>query len=391
MKKRFLALASAALLFTLSGCGGGSTSTSSGSGTTSGTNSAGGDQKGVIKIGMVADLSGKSALSGTSKKRGAELAVEDINAHGGIGGKTLQLVIEDNLGTDQGGVSAFQKLASDQSIVAVVGSIRSTQVKAIDPYVKKAGIPVAIGGTNYGLTHDLHNKWYFRFRPNDSFAAQSMVDFTSDKLGKKKIAIIYDTDAFGNGGKDLLLKDYQEKGIKPVDVEGYTTGTKDFTPMLENIRKSGADAINTYMTNSEDAAQMVNQFRQLGLKAVIVGSPSIAQEVTLKLAGKNLDGIYSVNDFALDQTPETISFVDAYKKKYSESPDVYTGWAYDALHVLAKVISEKGTDPEKIRQGLSQIKDYKATEGTITFDENGDGLHSYSIVKVENGKIVTQK
>ncbi|MFM1655332.1 ABC transporter substrate-binding protein [Brevibacillus sp. B_LB10_24] len=384
MKKSIRALFAAvtvAMTLVVTACG---SSGSAGSGSQSG----GGD---IVKIGMIADLSGKSALSGKFKKMGAELAVEEINADGGVGGKKLQLVIEDNLGTQEGSVSAFQKLVADPDIVAVIGSIRSTNNKAMDQFVKKAGVPVAMGGTNVGLTKELKNKWYFRFRPHDGYAAESIANFTADKLGLKKIAIVYDTDAFGTGGKDLLLENYKKKGITPVDVEGYTTGTKDFTPFLENIRKSGAEAVNTYMTNSEDAAQMVNQIRQLGLNVQLIGSPSIAQEVTLKLAGDKLNGVYSVNDFALDQSPETIAFVEKFRKKYGENPDVYTAWAYDALHMFSKIIAENGTDPEAIRTAMLNIKDYKGAEGTYSFDEYGDGLHSYSIVKVENGKIVTQK
>lgn len=373
-------------MLTVTACGGGNGSVSSG-----GSGNQGGTKSGSVKIGMIADLSGKSALSGKFKKMGAELAVEEINANGGVAGKKLELVTEDHGGTQEGAVSAFQKLASNPDIVTVIGSIRSTNVKAMDQFVNKAGIPVAMGGTNITLTKELKNKWVFRFRPHDGFAAETIANYTADKLGLKKVAIVYDTDAFGTGGKDLLLENYKKKGITPVDVEGYTTGNKDFTPVLENIRKSGAEVINTYMTNSEDAAQMVNQLRPLGLNVQIVGSPSIAQETTLKLTGDKLNGVYSVNDFALDQSPETVAFVEKFKKKYNETPDVYTAWVYDALHIFSKIIAEKGTDPEAIRKALLAIKDYKGAEGTYSFDEFGDGLHSYSVVKVENGKIVTQK
>jgi len=341
---------------------------------------------------MIVDLSGKTALSGKFKKMGSELAVEEINANGGIMGKKLELVIEDHQGTQQGVVAAFQKLSSDKDIVAVLGSIRSTNVKAMNTYVQKAGIPVAMGGTNFDLTHSLKNEWTFRFRPHDGYAAKSIADFTTDKLGFKKVAILHDTDAFGTGGKDLLVENYKGKGITPVAIEGYNSGTKDFAPFLQKIANSGAEVLNTYMTNSEDAGQMMNQIREKGYKFEIIGSPSLAQETTMKITGDKLNGVYSVNDFALDQSPETESFVKKFNDKYGENPDVYTAWVYDALHIFAKVIEEKkSVKPEDIRDGLHSIKDYSGAEGTYTFDENGDGLHSYSVVKVEDGKIITVK
>jgi branched-chain amino acid transport system substrate-binding protein len=189
----------------------------------------------------------------------------------------------------------------------------------------------------------------------------------------------------------MLLSEYKKKGMEPVVVEGYAANTKDFTPVLENIRKSGAEVINAYMTLSADVAQMVVQMRQLGVNAEFVGSAAGAAATTIKLAGDKLDGIYGVNDFALDQSEETKKFVENFKKKYTDAPDLYSGWVYDSLHVLAKVMAEKGTSPEQISAGILGIKKYKGVEGEYNFDEFGDGLHSYSVVKVEKGQVVTVK
>lgn len=352
---------------------------------------ADGDKGGVIKIGMSADLTGKSALTGELKKKGAQIALDEINAAGGVKGKKLELVVEDDRGTNDGMVSAFQKLISDPNIVAVIGPITSTMSLSINEIAQKTGVPVMIGGTSPALTTELKNKWFFRFRPSDLYSAKTIVDFSTDKLGKKKVAIVYDTDAFGTSGKDMLLAEYKKKGITPVAVEGYTANTKDYTPVLENIRKSGAEVINGYMTLSADVAQLVTQMRQLGVNAEFIGSASAAQTTTIKLAGDKLDGIYGVNDFALDQSEETKKFVADFAKKYTDNPDLYSGWVYDSLKVLAKVMAEKGTSPDQIREGILSIKGYKGVEGEYNFDQNGDGLHAYSIVKVDKGKVVTVK
>jgi branched-chain amino acid transport system substrate-binding protein len=353
--------------------------------------SASGDKGSVIKIGMNADLTGNSALTGEFKKRGAQIAVEEINANGGINGKKIEMVIEDDHGTNDGTVAAFQKLVSDPNVLAVIGPITSTNAKSINDLAKKTGIPVMIGGTNISLTTELKNQWFFRMRPHDGYSAKTITEFTVNKLATKKIAIIYDTDAFGTAGKDMLLAEYKTLGITPLTVQGIAAGTKDFTPTLENVRKSGADAINTMMTASADVAQLVIQMRQLGINVNLVGSSSAAQTTTVKLAGDKLNGIYGANDFTLDQSDEAKQFVDKFQKKFNELPDLYTGWVYDSLNILAKVIKDKGTSPDKIREGILGIKGYKGVEGEYNFDQNGDGLQKYSIVKVENGKFVTQK
>ncbi|GCL71989.1 amino acid ABC transporter substrate-binding protein [Paenibacillus naphthalenovorans] len=380
MKKRIraiLGMCLAASMIIVSACG----SSSGGAG----------DQGEVIKIGMVADLTGKSALTGEFKKRGAQIALDEINGAGGVDGKKIELVVEDDRGTNDGTVSAFQKLISDPDIVAIIGPITSTNALSINEITKKTGIPVMIGGTNVNLTTELKNQWFFRFRPSDAYSAKTIVDFSTVKLGKKKVAIVYDTDAFGTAGKDMLVAEYKNKGITPVLIEGYTANTKDFTPVLENIRKSGADVINGFMTASADVAQLVVQMRQLGIQAEFVSSAAGAQTTTLKLAGDKLNGIYGVNDFALDQSEETKRFVENFKQKYTDVPDLFSGWVYDALHVLAKVMAEKGTSPDQIREGILAVKGHKGVEGEYNFDPNGDGLHSYTVVQVVNGEIVTVK
>ncbi|WP_165842263.1 ABC transporter substrate-binding protein [Paenibacillus xerothermodurans] len=377
--RAILLMCFAAVILTVSACG-----------NTSAGGAAGGAGE-VIKVGMTADLTGKSALTGEFKKRGAQIALDEINGAGGIQGKKLELVVEDDRGTNDGMVSAFQKLIADPEIVAVIGPITSTMSLAIDQITKRTGVPVMIGGTNVELTTELKNKWFFRFRPSDAYAAKTIVDFSTDKLGKTKAAIVYDTDAFGTAGKDLLVAEYKKRNMTPVVTEGVTANTKDFTPVLENIRKSGADIINVYMTLSADIAQLVVQMRQLGVNAELISCAAGAQTTTIKLAGDKLDGIYGVNDFALDQSEETKRFVAKFSSKYTDNPDLYSGWVYDALNVLAKVIEERGSDPDQIREGILAIKGYKGVEGEYDFDELGDGLHAYSVVKVENGRVVTVK
>ena len=117
-----------------------------------------------IKIGQIIPITGEAAESGKYHKQGAEIAVDKINAAGGINGRKIQIVLEDDQTTNPGGVAALQKLLEDKEIPVILGSIRSTQVQAMLPTINEAKIPVAIGGTNYGLTHS-GSQWVFRFRP----------------------------------------------------------------------------------------------------------------------------------------------------------------------------------------------------------------------------------
>jgi len=345
---------------------------------------------GPIEIGLLTELTGPAALSGSHTVNGAQLAVDEINAHGGINGQQLKLVVEDDRDQNQAGVSAYEKLASDQNIVAIIDSVRSTIVQATLPYVARDQIPTMIGGTDPKLTH-VGNPWVFRFRPNDTYASQAMATYAVGTLGSKNVTILYDSDAFGSAGNSLLTAALQKAGAQVVSDQGYTTATQDYTSFLEKIKSSNADTLGTYMTNSEDEAQMLKQLRQLGLNMKIVGSPSIATAVNIQLAGDAANGCYGVSDFVADGTPEAKAFAAKYVAKYNSPPDLFGAWVYDAVTVTAQTIAKNGTSASAIQSGLHNVQGYRGVEGTYDFDKNGDGLHGYWVVQVQNQKTVPIK
>ena len=314
---------------------------------------------------------------------GARLAVAQINAHGGIHGQKLKLIVEDDRDQNQAGVSAYEKLASDQNVVAIINSVRSTIVQATLPYVLRDQIPTLIGGTDPKLTH-VGNPWVFRFRPNDTYASQTMASYSTDAMGSKNIAILYDSDAFGSAGNNLLMSALKKDGAHIVSDQGYTTATQDYTSYLENVKSSGADTLETYMTNSEDEAQMLKQLRQLGLNVKIMGSPSIATAVDIQLGGDAVNGTFGVSDFVASGTPVSKAFTSAYEAKYNSPPDLFGAWVYDAVTVLGQVMEKNGTSPSAIQKGLHEVQNYPGVEGTYSFDQNGDGLHGYWVVQVRH-------
>jgi branched-chain amino acid transport system substrate-binding protein len=323
-------------------------------------------------------------------RNGIALAVDAINAKGGVLGRQIQTVVADDQTTNPGAVLAFSKLASDDSMVAFIGSIRSTQVQAMAPGVLKMGKPMMIGGTDPRLTHQ-GNKWLFRCRPNDSFSGRVIADFGVNTLQKKNWAVVHSTDAFGTGGKGAMTDALGAMKITPVLVQGYSNQQADFTPVVLAVKQSGADIMTSYFTFEPDIAVFARQLRQLGVRIPWVGSPSIASPVTMGLAKNALYGTYGVADFLVDANPQSKAFAAAYAKKYNNGePD--SGWTYDGLHILALAINTaKSTDPEKIRAAIVAIKGYKGTEGEYNYDENGDGLHGYNIEQNVDGKTVFSK
>ena len=340
-----------------------------------------------LKIGVVNEVTGPQAEAGQFTVNGIKLAQDEINKAGGVLGRQIELRIEDNGSTNPGTVLAFSKLTSEGGLAAIIGPIRSTQIQAASPTIAKAGVPTMIGGTDTSLTH-VNNPWVFRARPNDSYSSRVIADFGVNTLKLKKWAIVHSTDAFGSGGMKALTEALKGLGVTPVLVQGYTNNSQDFTPIVLAIKKSGADILATYMTNSPDVGIFAKQMRQLGVNMPWVGSPSIISVTALNLAGEALYGTYAIADFTTDADEQSRAFTKKYRDRYGINPDTFASWAYDALHILAVAIQKaNSTDAEAVRKGILGINGYKGVEGTYVFDQNGDGLHGYSVVKNEGGKI----
>jgi branched-chain amino acid transport system substrate-binding protein len=340
-----------------------------------------------LKIGMVTTLTGASAESGRYETQGAKLALEEINKAGGVLSRPIELVIEDSQSTNPGGVLAFSKLAGDKDIPGFIGPVFSTQIHAIAPDIQRLGKPVMIGGTDPQLTH-MGNPWLFRFRPNDTYSARVIADYGVKTLDKKKWAIVHTTDAFGTSGMKNLVEALKGMGVEPGLVQGYTNYSQDFTPVVLAVKQSGADVMGTYMFPT-DLVIFARQLRQLGVNITWVGSPSTAATTALQLAGPALHGSYAVADFNADSSPAAKEFAAKYEANYKSAPDFFGAWTYDAVHVLALAIDNaKSLEPQKIRDAILSVKDYPGAEGTYNFDQNGDGLRGYNVVKNDNGKIV---
>ena len=348
-------------------------------------------QGATIKIGMCVPVTGPAAEQGLWAQNGAKLALAAVNKAGGVLGKQVELVIEDDQTTNPGIVLAFSKLAAQSDIVAFLGSVRSTQVHAMAPDVLKLGKPVMIGGTDPTLTH-MGNQWLFRFRPNDSYSGRVIADFGVNTLGKKKWAVVHSTDAFGTAGGKALTAALEKLGAPPVLDQGYANQSQDFTPVVLAVKQSGADVLGSYFTFENDLGIFARQLRQLGVTIPWVGSPTTVNVSAIKLAGPTLYGTYGVADYAEESNDASKAFGKTYREAYKVAPDLQSAWPYDAVTVLSAAINKAGsTDPGKIREAILGLKKFPGAEGEYNFDQNGDGLHGYNVVRNEKGTIVYDK
>jgi len=339
-----------------------------------------------IVFGLVDEVTGPQAEAGLLQAQGAKLAVEEINAAGGILGRPVELRIEDNQSANPTTVLAYTKLI-EAGVVAVIGPLRSTQVQAASPTIAKSKVPALIGGSDPSLTR-VNNPWIFRVRPNDLYSSRVMAEYGIKELKKKKWAVVHSTDTFGTGGKNALVEALKAQGIEPVLIQGYTSNSQDFTPIVLQIKNAGADIIGSYMTNSPDVGIFARQLKQLGVQTEWIGSTSVVTETAMKLAGEALWGVHSVADFATEANDEARGFAKRYRAKHGLEPDLYSACTYGSVFLLKHAIEKaKSTDAEAIRNAMLSIKGLKGVEGTYNFEPNGDGVHGYNVVRNDKGKV----
>jgi branched-chain amino acid transport system substrate-binding protein len=341
----------------------------------------------TIKIGQIAPATGANAENGRFLINGARLALDTVNSAGGVLGKPLEILTEDDQTTNPGAILAFSRLASRRDIVAFLGPPSSTQMHAITPDVLRAGKPLVFFGSDPALTR-LGNPWLFRCRANDAYSARVIAEYGVKELKKQKWAIVHSTDAFGTAGMRLLANTLDAFGLKPVSVQGYANQQADFTATVLALKQYDADVIGSYFTLSTDLALFARQLRQLGVTASWIGSQAIATASALKLAGAASFGTYGVVDFAPDSNPEAAAFASRYEQVYKTHADAFSAWPFDSVMILAHAINAAGdTDPEKIRKAILAIHGLKGVNGTFSFDANGEGLRGLNIVRNDTGRI----
>lgn len=340
----------------------------------------------TIRFGVSAELSGKAALSGANAKKSLDLAVKDINGAGGILGKKVEVVYEDNQSTNPGAVNALNKTLAQDNVFAVIGPIRSTQVLAMNETIQSKKVPMLIGGTNATLTTE-GKGLLFRFRPSDALTAKAMVAFAAKKFSPKKVAVLHDSDAFGSGGAAGVEQAAKAAGMTVTQKASYTTGDKDYTAQLSSIKKSSPDVVFTYATNSEDLVIFARQMKELGMTMPVVGSPSVTSQVTFDLGSRFVQGWYAVVDFLLGATPENKDWAAEYEKAYGSKPDLFGAWQHDAMFFVKAALEKSGCSRTAFVDAMHQVAT-TGVQGPLKADDKGDVNTNLYAVQVKGDAAV---
>ncbi len=346
--------------------------------------SNGGD---TIKVGEFASLTGKEATFGTSSHEGTELAIDEINAAGGVLGKKLELLTEDNQSKAGEPANIVNKLISRDGVVAVLGEVASSRSLEAAPIAQAAKIPlISPASTNPKVTEV--GDYIFRVCFIDPFQGTVMANFATKTLKAKKVAVLTDAKSDYSKGLAKYFKEQFVKNGGTLATElDYNGGDKDFKAQLTTIKGAAPDAV-FIPGYYNDVALIAIQAKELGVSVPLFGGDGWESDNLLQVGKDAVEGHYfSTHCSPEDTSPKMTSFVANYTKKYGKAPDAMAALGYDSACVLAEAITRAGTtDGPKLRDAIAATKDFVGVTGKFSLDDHRNAIKSAAIIQIKDGK-----
>jgi branched-chain amino acid transport system substrate-binding protein len=350
----------------------------------------GGDQAGgdEILIGEYGSLTGTTATFGISTKNGIEMATEAVNAAGGVLGKQIRIIVEDDQGRPEEAQTVVTKLITSDRVVAILGEVASSRTLAAAPVAQQNGIPmISPSSTNPAVT-DVGD-FIFRVCFIDPFQGLVMAKFATNTLKFTKVAVLRDIkNDYSVGLADVFIENFTKMGGTITGDESYSEGDTDFSAQLTALRATAPQAIFVpgYYT---EVGLIARQAKSLGLQAPLLGGDGWDSPSLIEIGGEALEGSYFSNHYSVDDpSPAIQKFVADYRAKYGETPDALAGLGYDAAQILFDAIKRAGsTDPKAIRDALAQTKDFAGVTGTTTLDAQRNAVKPAVVLQIKGGKL----
>lgn len=346
-------------------------------------------EENVIKIGAILPLTGDAAQWGIPPQRGAQLAVEQINARGGVRGRKIALYIEDSQCEPKEGVSAFNKLLTNKDLKIVLGAVCSSVTLAVAPIAEKSKVLlISPASTNPKITQA--GDFIFRVIPSDELRGKIFAGYLYNDLEIKSVTLLYINNEGGVGNRNAFKARFSELGGKVLIDESYEQGATDMRTQLAKIKNSDVEAV-VIVSYPNDTVLIMKQSKELGLsKPLYFQTEAVEDPHVLREAGNAAEGVVYILP-APAKGKMTDEFIKLYEEKYGIKPELFAAEAYDIINLIADAINSQETDyltSEKIRDYLYNVKNYPAASGTITFDLNGDVLKPMAIKKIKEGKSI---
>lgn len=342
------------------------------------------ENKNEILLGSYSSNTGATATFGVYQMRGIEMAINEINAAGGINGKQIKHINYDNKSDDNETLAVVNRLISQDKVVAIIGEATSGRSKIGAQVAQQNKIPMLTSSATNPEVTKVGN-YIFRACFIDPFQGLVMAKFMINDLKLKKAAILRDVkNDYSVGLSDVFKAEVLKAGGEIVDDIAYQEGDVDFKSQLASIKGKKPDAIFVPGYYNE-VALIARQAKELGMNQPLLGGDGWSSPDLFKIAKDAINGSYFSNHYTTESTdPKTVEFVKNFKAKYNEDADVMAALAYDATYMMAEAMkSAKEITPDNIRAGLAGIKNFAGVTGVITMNESRDAVKSAVVVRVQ--------
>ena len=341
-----------------------------------------------IPVGLYAALSGDQASFGNATLQGVRLAADEINAAGGLLGRKIRLVVEDDRGKADEAASAVTKLITSDDVIAVIGENSSSQSLAAAPICQSNGVPmISPSSTNPNVTK--RGDYIFRVCFTDPYQGKALAAFVRSNLKLATAAILVDNKSdYSVGLAEFFGKEFTAMGGRIVGQQSYAGGDTEFRPQLTSIKRSKPDVLFVpgFYT---DVGQIANQARELGIDVPMVGGDGWDSPVVIEIGGKAIENSYfSDHYFVGDPRPLVQNFVKAINARHGKNPEANAALGYDALKIFAAAVQRAGSlDRKAIRDQIAATSGYQGVSGEITMGPERDPIKPVAMIKIENGRM----
>jgi len=340
-----------------------------------------------IPIGFYGALTGPTATFAISGRNGVTLAADELNRAGGVLGRPIRVLAEDDRGEASEAASVVSKLITRDHVVALIGEQASSRTLAAAPIAQSYRVPM-ISPTSTNVEVTKKGDYIFRACYIDPYQGRAAARFARDTLGAKTAALLVDVRSdYSVGLAEAFREAFRSLGGEIVSEEKYAEGDSDFSAQLTALRPKAADVLFVpgYYT---DAGLIARQARSLGLRSVLLGADGWDSPKLTEIGGTAMEGAYFCNHYSVDDpAPEVRRFVADYTKRWGAAPDSIAASSYDAMRMLADAIVRAGsTEGRRVRDALAATKGFAGITGAITMDADRNPIKPIVILKVEGGK-----
>lgn len=340
-------------------------------------------QEPTIRVGAILPMTGSASQWGGPARDAATMAVDEINAQGGIHGRLMSLDVEDDKCDPTTGVSAAQKILASAKPIVISGAVCSSVTLAIAPIAESNRVVLISPASTSPLITNAGD-YIFRIIPTDALRGKVFAEYVYS-LGHRSVSLLYINNDGGVGNKDSFTENFQRLGGKIVSVEAYAQDTRDVRAQLTKIKQQKPDAL-IIVSYPDDTPIVMRQAQELA-----VGVPQFFQTEALddpaviQKAGNAAEGATYILP-AKPNGPSAENFASKYKQRYGRDPETFAAESYDVIKLIAEILSKaQGLSSEDLKAGLYKTQNFAGASGTITFDQNGDVIKPMAIKKIVNG------